>query len=84
MELEKQESKNRRKKCQTQEKGEQIGLFPVTEPERGSFPQEERGEGSMPKDSQVKEMKKQDNGQMRQPFSGDRVKHTAPFEDRQS
>lgn len=56
----------------------------MTKPERGSFPQEGRGEGTVPKDSQVKEMKKQDKDQMRQRFSGDRVKPTAPFEDRQS
>lgn len=56
----------------------------MTKPERGSFPQEERGEGTVPKDSQVKETKKQDKDQMRQPCSGDRVKPTAPFEDRQS
>ena len=43
-------------------------LFPVSEPERGSLPQEERGEGTVPKGSQVKQMEKLEDGQMRQPF----------------
>lgn len=56
----------------------------MTEPERGSFPQVERGQGPVPKDSQVKEMRRQGDSQRRQPFTGDRVKFTTPFEDKPS
>lgn len=40
------------KKHQTQEKGEQIGSFPVTEPERGSFLQVKRGEKTISEGNQ--------------------------------
>lgn len=76
------ESESRRKMSNT-EKGEQIGSFPVTGAERGSFPQVEKGEGTVSVASKVNEMEKQEDGQLRQPFSGDRVKPTAPLEDRQ-
>lgn len=38
----------------------------------------------MSKDSQITEMEKQEGGQMRELFSGDRVKTLTPSENRQS
>lgn len=66
MQLEKLEDKKKKnhwkKKCQIQEKGEEINLFPVTEPVKGSLPQDKR---NCAKGQSINEMEKQENGQLR-------------------
>jgi hypothetical protein len=49
-------------------KEQQTDSCSMTETEGGGFPQVERGRGTVSKCSQVKEMNKQKDGQMRQLF----------------